>query len=333
MTSQTDDQRMDALKVQKTGFIPMYPDHDSVRNEAQRQKDQGFPPCHCEICEPEECEILVRNLHLFTSSNFEEGLKDPRSLDPDADYSPAGMKAAEKSGTIVNKRKKVNQSRETEDIDFLDLIHELTQVFSDHFGSIYKDQAPFPPSVLFGEIHLNKIIDHIESINTEEDLSEVIGGDALLGSIKHLLKTILDWKSDFCGEQHYKRIKEEKQISDLNNQITIERLEKQDADRKMKQLENSSDQKKKADEKARKSQEKIDERRRKHEQAESKRHKRAQDDIEKEKVKFRNQRMMQWLREGVQENDREAKELEYQRSLERANEISHLSRSENLETV
>lgn len=225
----------------------MYPGHNSVQQEAQHQRDEGFPPCCCDICEPEESEILLRNLHLFRLSNFEQGLEYPRTLDPDANYSPDGMRAAESFAT-VNKRKKAHQSRETDDIDFLDLIHKLTQVFSDHFGSIYHDQAPFEPSILFGQVHLNRIIDNIDSINSEEDLSVVIGGDALLGGIKHFYRSILDWKSDYRGKQHYKRIKEAKEISDCNNEMTIKRLEAQEANRKIKQLEEASNQKDKAKE-------------------------------------------------------------------------------------
>lgn len=56
---------------------------------------------------------------------------------------------AEYMASTVHERNKGNQTWENECINFLNLMYELAQVFSDHFDSIHKGQAPFPACVLF----------------------------------------------------------------------------------------------------------------------------------------------------------------------------------------
>lgn len=257
----------------------------------------------------------MKNLHLLKSSNFEDGLKNPRSLDLERDYSQVEMEsqAIENRKSVIHKRKKGNQTRETEDIDFLDLMYELKQVFSDHFDLIFKGQAPFPASVLFGDAHLNKIIDRIESISSEEDLSNLIGGNSILGVNKHLYKTVADWKSDSRGELHYKRINEAKNLSDLNNRLTLERLENNEKERKKKEETEALERKEQAIIKEQRDREKDDEKKRKKEEIQTKKKKREEERRVKELVRNQNVRMIQWLKEGVHESHLNEKEIDYQR--------------------
>lgn len=197
----------------RTGFIPMNEDNESFQKEYQRQQEAGFPPCGCQVCKPQECLILIRNLHLLCLSNFDEGLHNPKSVDPETAYSEEAMDREEKDRARKRnskKRKKENLSRDVEDDVFLDLMYELTEVFKDCFNSIYKGEAPFPASTLFGNVHLNRIVKSIESIHTEDDLSQVIGGSSISGVNRLIFGTLSDWKSDSRGELHYRRIEEQR---------------------------------------------------------------------------------------------------------------------------
>lgn len=305
----------------------MYPDHEYVQKEVQRQQDEGFPPCGCEICEPEACSILVQNLNLFRLSNFEEGLRDPKSLNPKADYSSLAMnaRAQDRIKRGISRKRKMPETQEIDDVDLLDLMYEINEVFSDHFDSIYKGQAPFPPSALFGPDHLRKIIDHMNCIDSEEDLSECIGGDAILGGNKLIFKTISDWKSDSRGYLHFKRIGEEKKKKDLNARMTLERLEQQDIDRTRKHQQEATDRKKLVVQKAEKTRElevKNDEKKQKKELANLK--KKKEDRVEREKAKDRDARMLQWLKHGVRSEDLDHKESTYQRSIISSNPRSEI---------
>lgn len=217
----------------------MHSDHEAVKREAKREVAEGFPPCRCDKCEPEESQILIRNLDLLTLKNFEEGLKNPRSLDPCANYNSTRMEVYETEDVKQRsnrKRKTNNLTRLLNDPDLSDLMYELSQVFLDHFNDVYEDDPPFPPTVLFDKRHLYRIIEDLESITTEDFLRKVIGGDPLLGTVKLLFKTISDWKTDSRGEMHYKRVREERRICEENREVTLARLERQQVERVEKQL-------------------------------------------------------------------------------------------------
>lgn len=217
----------------------MRSDHEAVKREARREENEGFPPCRCEKCEPEEARILIQNLALLTSMNFDEGLQNPRSLNPKADYSTEGMEVYEKDDDnqrSIRKRKSDHPTQFLDDPDLSDLMFELSEVFLDHFNYIYEGDAPFQPNVLFNQRHLNRIIEKLESIKTEDCLRKSIGGEPLIGTVKLLFRTISDWKTDSRGEMHYKRVREQARLSDENRKLTLARLEKQQAERVEKHL-------------------------------------------------------------------------------------------------
>lgn len=305
----------------RTGFIPMYKEHESVIKEYERQREAGFPACDCNNCQPEKAAILMRNLNLLRISNFEEGLKNPESLDRNKDYSREGMQAHLEE--IASERKKKSKKKDRPNKEgpeeaLLDLTFELNAVFVDHFNSVYEGDAPFEPKVLFDDYHLELIIEKLDQIISANDLSHVIGGDALLGGVDLLFQTITDWKSDGRGELHYNTMREKRERAQAESLITRARLEVQDNNRRIKyEMENAARQKRmmetsqKEEEHKRKAEELL----MKKEKAANVKRQRMAKQTEDFQNRERNLRMIRWLQQGVQEGDLNAKEAEFQGSV------------------
>lgn len=299
----------------------MYKEHDSVIKEYNRQRDAGFPACNCSNCQPEKAAILIRNLNLLRIGNFEEGLKDPASLDPNKDYSREGMEAHLEEIAKERERKskkKDRQVKERPEEALLDLTFELNAVFVDHFNSVYEGDAPFDSTVLFDDGHLDLIIDKLDQINSANDLSQVIGGDALLGGVELLFHTISDWKSDGRGQLHYDTLREKRERAQEAAVVTRERLELQDTDRRRKyDMERAA-----RDKRMIETSQKEAEHKRKAEQVVMRKEKAA--NVKRQRIakqteelqqRERNIRMIRWLQQGVDEGDLNAKEAEFQRSV------------------
>lgn len=202
-------------------------DNDLVVDELVRQAEAGFPPCGCSNCNPQKAAILFRNVCLLTCENFQVALEDPTSLDPNSDYTSAGMKAADEERTLflTKKRKAAGKTKAITDEPLLELSGELKETFKHVFDYVYEGEAPIEPENHFGDAHIAKIIEQVENINSEDDLRRAIGGEPLEGAIQKLYITLAAWRGDGRGESFFSEQAEKSARIEKTNQETRARLE------------------------------------------------------------------------------------------------------------
>lgn len=233
--------------------MPLDTKDERVVKEMERQEQLGFPACRCSNCEPDDSRILERNLSKLKRSNFEQGIHDPSSLDPDGDYTDEGWEVyeAEKAPPpVTRKRKTTHLTSETEDGDLLDLLYELSEAFSAHLIKTYGGDPPFLASDLYNETHSDAILDQLECISSLKELRKVVGGETIPGTLPILLQVITSWKSQYRDQAYYERLRERRERVALENIEVLKRLEEQE---KLKQSGLAEEQRiaaEKADEKA-----------------------------------------------------------------------------------
>ncbi|KAH9806823.1 hypothetical protein DFH28DRAFT_919178 [Melampsora americana] len=254
LTKFTDDDLMDGLAVTPVclriafalsnlmGRIPMRTNEDIYMQEKARQAGARMCACRCSNCEREASKVLAANIKWLTISNFDAAMKDLEFLAALA-WNKSNNEVAineeiptetNPDAPIVNQKVNGPPPRR---IELMQLAHLLICVIEEHHRVLMDDQDRLKPSDYVDDNDIWRILNKIYTIQTVEDVYEILGCDILPGGVKKIFNCIFEWKSGSVGVQAINEMRVQEAATRVKQAETLLILQKQHEEREVKAQE------------------------------------------------------------------------------------------------
>lgn len=216
-------------------MIPMSIDEEVYVVEKARQEQAGMPACRCSNCEPEACRLLAANGKWLTLSNFDTCLANPEALS-DFEREKANKDDIRlvlddidnPDAPIVNQKSKGPPARRLE----LEPLAELMSLtMQNHHEALMENQDRLKAADYLDDDDIWRILNKIYTIDTQDDIYQILGCDILPGGIVKLFECIKDWKADSVGVQAMAKLRSREDATRTLQAETLDRLQKQHDER------------------------------------------------------------------------------------------------------
>ncbi|KAA1098752.1 ATP-dependent DNA helicase sgs1 [Puccinia graminis f. sp. tritici] len=209
---QENDTRMDSLAItpvclriafsidNKHGYIPMDRDDLNYLHEECREVDEGFAPCKCSNCAPEEAVLLKARMKQMNNNNFDAILENPKDVP-----GPLPVKSPKVKRSRVTKPKE----KKLRPIELL-VLNRLVECFNCFFIQTYGRPQSFLPEEIFGRTEANAIARKLDEVKTIDDIAKLIGGEQLDGELDMLQKTLEEFRR---GPEYQAYLEEQEEYS------------------------------------------------------------------------------------------------------------------------
>ncbi|EGG07847.1 uncharacterized protein MELLADRAFT_85129 [Melampsora larici-populina 98AG31] len=119
----------------------------------------------------------------------------------------------------------------------MQLAEELIRTIEEHHRDLIDDQDRLRPSDYIDDNDVWRILNKIYTIQTIEDVFEILGCDILPGGVEKIYNCIFEWKSGSVGVQAMAEMRAREAATRLIQADTLSRLQKQHEQREAKTLE------------------------------------------------------------------------------------------------
>ncbi|KAA1127475.1 ATP-dependent DNA helicase sgs1 [Puccinia graminis f. sp. tritici] len=298
---ETDDLRMDSLAITPVclricfSLDNLSADDPNVSRERLREELEGFLPCKCSNCEPEEADRLRKHMAKMNLENFLTMCENAKDLE-DVEY-------------VLNKKKKTTRVKnKTKMTPMLDALSDtLLKDFSEFFDNLFVESSTYVAEDLFDRNAADSIAKNLDQITTPSSIAMYIGGERILGQLEMLHSSVLKFRQGEIYRSY---------LSDLlryNNRVVSE---KERLENEMEQKKINTEAKKQADAEHRRVQAA-----KKKEAAEQEKQRKAEDKAYKKEMDSRE-------KERIAQEKADKKKLDQEEKLQKALEKAEATRLE-----
>ncbi|EGG03571.1 uncharacterized protein MELLADRAFT_89945 [Melampsora larici-populina 98AG31] len=202
-----------------------------------------MPACRCSNCEPEASKLLAANMKWLTLSNFEAGLKNPDIL--------AKLGRQHSNNDELNKNEEAHDDLDPDApiinpkpngpplcrVELMQLVENLTLTIKEHHRVLMDDEDRLKASDYIDDNDIWRVLNKIYTIETYEDVYEILGCDILPGGVAKIVDCINEWKSGDAGSQALSNLRAREAATRLIQAETLARLQKQHEEREAKARE------------------------------------------------------------------------------------------------
>lgn len=207
--------------------------------EKERQAKAGMCACRCSNCEPEASKQLSLRMKRLTNGNFDAGLQNPLSFPNPSSARSISEGDCEDLLEETNNEDYANvpminqkpNNRPARKIELIPLAKQLGCAMQDLHQTLMGKADRLRSTDYVDEDDIWRILDRIYTINTEDDVYQILGCDILPGGVAKLFDSIREWKRGTVGSQAISQMRTREAAARVEQGRTLARLQKQHAER------------------------------------------------------------------------------------------------------